>query len=150
MKTLFKALSTSALILISGLTMATPQTSELDDPYISYYRTFYGPDAVGEPLAEVVNPQTSELDGPCISYYRTFYGPDAVGEPLAEVETPQTSELDGPYISYYRNFYGPDAVGEPLVSVITIINVVMFTLFDGVSGDAQRECSDRALCRSWC
>jgi len=34
--------------------------------------------------------------------------------------------------------------------VITIIDVVMFTLFDGGSGDAERECSDRAPCRSWC
>jgi hypothetical protein len=36
------------------------------------------------------------------------------------------------------------------MSVITIIDVVMFTLFDGVSGDAERECSDRVPCRSWC
>ncbi|MBA1446665.1 MAG: hypothetical protein FE835_17535 [Gammaproteobacteria bacterium] len=114
MKTLFKTLSTSALILMSGLTMATPEEMERYDPTLNYYRTFYGPDAVGEPLAEVENPQTSELDGPYISYYRTFYGPDAVGEPLAEVENPQTSELDGPCISYYRTFYGPDAVGETL------------------------------------
>jgi hypothetical protein len=36
------------------------------------------------------------------------------------------------------------------LSVITIIDVVIFTLFDGVSGDTERECSDRAPCRSWC
>ena len=36
------------------------------------------------------------------------------------------------------------------LSVITIIDVVMFTLFDGGSGDAEWECSDRAPCRSWC
>ena len=33
---------------------------------------------------------------------------------------------------------------------ITIIDVVMFTLFDGISGDAERECSDRVPCRCWC
>ncbi|MEG7522000.1 MAG: hypothetical protein M3H12_02735, partial [Chromatiales bacterium] len=60
MKTLFKTLSTSALILMSGLTMATPEEMERYDPTLNYYRTFYGPDAVGEPLAEVENPQTSE------------------------------------------------------------------------------------------
>ncbi len=112
MKTLLKTLSTSVLILISGLTVAAPQEVERYDPTFDYYRTFYGPDAVGEPLVDVENPPTSELDGPYISYYRTFYGPDAVGEPLAEVENPQTNELDGPYISYYRTYYGPDAVGE--------------------------------------
>ena len=37
-----------------------------------------------------------------------------------------------------------------VLSVITIIDVVMFTLFDGVSGGAERECSDRAPCQSWC
>ena len=36
------------------------------------------------------------------------------------------------------------------VSVITIIDVVMFTLFDGVSGDAERAGGDRAPCLSWC
>ena len=36
------------------------------------------------------------------------------------------------------------------LSVITIIDVVMFTLFDGISGDAERECSDRVPCRCWC
>ena len=36
------------------------------------------------------------------------------------------------------------------VSVITIIDVVMFTLFDGFSGDAEWEGSDRAPCRLWC
>ena len=36
------------------------------------------------------------------------------------------------------------------LSVITIIDVVMFTLFNGVSGDAERECSDWTPCRSWC
>jgi len=39
---------------------------------------------------------------------------------------------------------------ETLMSVITIIDVVMFTLFDGISGDAERECSDRVPCRCWC
>jgi hypothetical protein len=39
---------------------------------------------------------------------------------------------------------------KALLSVITIIDVVMFTLFDGISGDAERECSDRVPCRSWC
>jgi len=36
------------------------------------------------------------------------------------------------------------------VSVITIIDVVMFTLFDGVSGNAKQKCSDWPPCRCWC
>jgi hypothetical protein len=36
------------------------------------------------------------------------------------------------------------------MSVITIIDVVMFTLFDGISGGAERECSDWPPCRCWC
>ncbi|MBL3601183.1 MAG: hypothetical protein JMN25_15190 [gamma proteobacterium endosymbiont of Lamellibrachia anaximandri] len=45
--------------------METPQTSELDDgPYISYYRTYYGPDAVGEALTETdqTYKETTEVD----------------------------------------------------------------------------------------
>ncbi|RDH90667.1 MAG: hypothetical protein DIZ77_12755 [endosymbiont of Seepiophila jonesi] len=94
MKTLLKTLSTSALILATGLTVAAPQEVERYDPTFDYYRTYYGPDVVGEALSEVENPQVNELEDPCLSYYRDFYGPDAVGESLAEVENPQTDVVN--------------------------------------------------------
>ena len=47
-------------------------------------------------------------------------------------------------IGNYFRFYNRE------LSVITIIDVVMFTLFDGVSGGAERECSDWPPCRCWC
>jgi hypothetical protein len=50
-----------------------------------------------------------------------------------------------------ENRFGNDQPAvTPVVSVITIIDGVMFTLFDGFAGDAERECSDRTSCRSWC
>ncbi|QYZ67297.1 MAG: hypothetical protein NV67_15810 [Gammaproteobacteria bacterium (ex Lamellibrachia satsuma)] len=81
MKTLLKTLSTSALILATGLTVAAPQ--------------------------EVGNPQVNGLEDPCLSYYRDFYGPDAVGEPFVKTDqtSDQTAEVDLSSMEDPTNYY---------------------------------------------